>query len=51
MGRLGLMPPQETADLARVEHDPEAAARLGIRHSDMQPEVRMTELRNWLASL
>ena len=43
--------PDAAADLARVEHDPEAAERLGILHGDMQPEVRMTELRNWLASL
>ena len=38
-------------DLAVSAHDPEAARRLGIRAEDMTPSVRMTELRNWLASL
>lgn len=38
-------------DLQVADQKPDAAARLGVRFADMQPAVRMTELRNWLASL
>lgn len=43
--------PEEAGDIAAAPQDPDAAARLGIRAEDLWPEVRMTELRNWLASL
>ena len=39
------------AELEIAGTDPDAAKRLGVRFSDMQPEVRLTELRNWLAQL
>ena len=38
-------------DLQVADQDEDAAARLGVRFSDMQTPMRMTELRNWLASL
>ena len=38
-------------DLQIADQKAEAAERLGVRFADMQPEMRMTELRNWLASL
>ena len=45
------LPEEAARDIAAAPEDPEAAARLGIRAEDLWPEVRMTELRNWLASL
>ncbi len=51
LDRLGLMETDQAATLAQIEADPEAAKAHGVRHEDMVPEVRMTELRNWLASL
>ncbi|MFK7838377.1 MAG: type 1 glutamine amidotransferase [Sulfitobacter sp.] len=51
MVRIGGMEDAAAADLALSAEDPDAAARLGIRATDMQPQTRMTELRNWLASL
>ena len=38
-------------DLQVADRDEAAAERLGVRFSDMQTSMRMTELRNWLASL
>lgn len=43
--------PKEAGDLACAAHDRQAADRLGVRFEDMQDAMRMTELRNWLASL
>lgn len=51
MARMGWMPEDAARDLAISADDAVAADRLGIRADDMKPEVRMTELRNWLASL
>lgn len=51
MARMGWMTDEAAADLAVSAQDAEAATRLGIRPEDMSPQVRMTELRNWLASL
>jgi GMP synthase (glutamine-hydrolysing) len=45
------LPKDIAADIAIADTDRAAAARLGVRFTDMQPEMRMTELRNWLASL
>ena len=39
------------ADIEVADHDAEAVARLGVRQSDLQSSARLTELRNWLASL
>ncbi len=38
-------------DIAVADADQEAAARLGVRMSDLRDEVRMAELRNWLKSI
>ncbi|WP_300032416.1 type 1 glutamine amidotransferase [uncultured Roseobacter sp.] len=46
-----LFPDDKAADLTVADEDPDAAARLGVRFADMQPEMRMTEIRNWLRSL
>lgn len=51
MVRMGWMEPQAARDLEVSADDPRAAERLGIRPEDMTPEVRLTELRNWLAFL
>lgn len=51
LGRLGKIDSQEAADMGQMEHDAAAAERLGLRVSDTNPQTRMTELRNWLASL
>ncbi|WP_162933411.1 type 1 glutamine amidotransferase [Sulfitobacter mediterraneus] len=51
LGRMDLLSAQEAQDLEMAERDPAAAERLGVRVSDMNPQTRMTELRNWLASL
>ena len=51
MAQMGWMDEAAADDLAVSADDPEAARRLGIRAEDMTPGVRMTELRNWLASL
>lgn len=45
------LPADTAADLHCADTDPTAADRLDVRFSDMQPGVRTTELRNWLASL
>lgn len=47
----GRLPETEATDLAQADTDPAAAARLGVRFEDMQSDVRLTELRNWLSSL
>ncbi|WP_071674535.1 type 1 glutamine amidotransferase [Nioella nitratireducens] len=39
------------ADLRHAETDAEAARRLGAAPEDVTPEGRLTEIRNWLASL
>jgi len=39
------------ADLQIAHIAPDAADRLGVRYADMQPQGRMTEIRNWLAGL
>lgn len=46
-----LMPKDISNDLSVAHQDAEAAERLGVRFDDMQTETRLTELRNWLASL
>ena len=51
LARLNWLSAQDACDLEAVERDPEAAQRLGVRASDMNPHTRMTELHNWLASL
>ena len=51
MARLGRMPEPQISDLGCADVDVDAASRLGIRPEDMGAEVRLTELRNWLASL
>ncbi|MFC6639550.1 hypothetical protein GV827_12235 [Sulfitobacter sp. JBTF-M27] len=51
MARMGWMDDDAARDLAVSADDPEAAKRLGIRAEDMKPDVRMTELCNWLSSL
>lgn len=51
MARLGLMDAASATDLEVSATDAGAAERLGIRAGDMTQQVRMTELRNWLASL
>lgn len=50
-GKWDRLPADEAADLAQADTDADAARRLGIRPDDLKPEVRLTELRNWLASL
>jgi GMP synthase (glutamine-hydrolysing) len=45
------LPEDQATDLQRAHEDADAAARLGVRFSDMQTDMRRTELRNWLASL
>ena len=50
--RLSNRLPKDIADdLGIADTDRAAAARLAVRFTDMQPTMRMTELRNWLASL
>ena len=51
LGRMNWLSAQDAQDLEIVERDPDAAQRLGVRVSDMNPNTRMTELHNWLASL
>ncbi len=51
LDHLGLMDGDRAKTLAQIEQDPEAAKAHGVRPVDMDPQVRMTELRNWLASL
>jgi GMP synthase (glutamine-hydrolysing) len=51
LGKIGKLDAAQASDMALVEEDPDAVARLGLRTTDMAPRVRMTELRNWLASL
>ncbi len=39
----------ETADLLDIaDSDEHAAKQLGVRGKDLSPEIRMTEIRNWL---
>lgn len=38
-------------DIEAAERDPAAAARLGVRASDLEPRMRMTELANWLTHI
>ncbi|MFK7744496.1 MAG: type 1 glutamine amidotransferase [Roseobacter sp.] len=45
------LPEDIAADIESAATDADAAERLGVRHSDMQADARLTELRNWLASL
>ena len=40
-----------SADLQIAHTDPDAANRLAVRYEDMQTSARMTEIKNWLASL
>ncbi|MEM9577276.1 MAG: type 1 glutamine amidotransferase [Pseudomonadota bacterium] len=42
---------QMADDIERAADDAAAAKRLGVRIEDMQPEVRLSELNNWLHSL
>jgi len=51
LGAIGKLDAQTASDMAVVDQDPAAATRLGVRPTDMDPRVRMTELHNWLASL
>lgn len=51
MARNGWMTQADADDFARSPENRDAAARLGVRAEDMTSQVRMTELRNWLASL
>lgn len=51
MSRTGFMGAQDAQDLSQADTSAEAAARLGIRPDDLAPEMRLTELRNWLAQL
>ena len=51
LGNLGKLEADQASDMAVADRDAESAKRLGVRPSDMQPPVRMTELHNWLASL
>ncbi len=51
LGRQGKISAQDADDMAVVEQDADAARRLGLPADQMTPEVRMTELHNWLASL
>lgn len=44
-------PADKASDLAVAHADAEAAHRLGARFEDLQTEMRVTELRNWLESL
>jgi GMP synthase (glutamine-hydrolysing) len=45
------VPPEVADDIARADSNPEAAQRLGVRMDDLVPDMRLTELRNWLTSL
>jgi GMP synthase (glutamine-hydrolysing) len=47
----GRAPEAMADDMEVAASDAAAAARLGVRTSDMQPQMRLTELRNWLDSL
>lgn len=39
----------ETADLLDIaDSDIDAAKQLGVRGKDLAPEIRTTEIRNWL---
>lgn len=51
LDELGFMASDESAQFARIEVEPDAARALGARPEEMRPDVRMTELSNWLASL
>ena len=51
VGDWGLLAQSAAQDLAMADTSPAAAERLGVRFSDMQANVRMTEIRNWLRSL
>ncbi len=48
---MGAWPDKEAAALSRAEIDRDAAEVLGVRWEDLQPQMRLTELRNWLARL
>ena len=45
------VPPEVADDIAQADSDPDAAQRLGVRMDDLVPEMRLTELRNWVKSL
>jgi GMP synthase (glutamine-hydrolysing) len=45
------IPANIAGDIEQAEHSAEAAERLGVRIEDMQAEMRLTELRNWLSRL
>ena len=49
--RIGGHDAAEIADLRAAETNADAARRLGAAPEDMQPAMRLTEIRNWLASL
>ncbi len=49
--RIGGMSDAAAGDLQVADIDAEAAQRLGLRSDEMAAPVRLTELRNWLASL
>ena len=51
LGRGGKVTQDVARDMEVVDRDAAAASRLGVRPSDMDPKVHMTELTNWLASL
>lgn len=46
--RRGLISHEEARALAVAGKDENAAYALGVRPEDMTPQIRMTELRNWL---
>lgn len=48
---VGEIDARTAGDMQVADRDAAAAHRLGVRAVDMAPQVRMTELRNWLASL
>ena len=47
----GRLPAEIADDVALADTEPAAARRLGVRIQDLQPEMRTSEIRNWLQSL
>lgn len=51
LDEIGGYPQSLRDDLRQVETDADAARRLGAAPGDLQPDQRVTEIRNWFASL
>ena len=49
LGGLGKIDDATATDLQLADHDAEAARRLNTTTQAQQPDIRLTELRNWLS--